>query len=128
MHVRIRNAWTISRAHTHTHTHAHAQITLDGLALAESYPDFKREEPCTMLLFDFFLHDTQHSLPLLGVAPEGHLHREMEVMVDSLFLSETSSHDYVMLLFEIHLCCILSCEYIRIQDYKYTENTFIHAS
>jgi hypothetical protein len=41
-----------------------------------------------MLLFDFFLHDTQHSLPMLGMTPQATLRREMEVMVDSLFLSE----------------------------------------
>ena len=76
------------RIHVHTHTHTRTQITLDSLTLEASYWDVTREEPCTMLLFDFFLHDTQHSLPMLGMSPQATLRREMEVMVDSLFLSE----------------------------------------
>lgn len=43
-----------------------------------------------MLLVDFFLHDTQHSTPMLGIAPVAELRREMEVHVDDLFLSETA--------------------------------------
>jgi len=49
--------------------------------------DFATEEPCTMLLADFFLHETQYSRPMLGIAPSSELRREMEVLADSIFLT-----------------------------------------
>jgi hypothetical protein len=40
-----------------------------------------------MLLADFFLHESQYSRPMLGVAPSSELRREMEVLADSTFLT-----------------------------------------
>lgn len=40
-----------------------------------------------MILADFFLHETQYSRPMLGIAPSSELRREIEVLADSTFLT-----------------------------------------
>lgn len=62
-------------------------IAAANLVLERGFGDFAAEEPCTLLLADFYLHDTQYSQPMLGIAPAGVLRREMEVLVDSTFLA-----------------------------------------
>ena len=61
-------------------------VVLEGLVLNKDYADFSRNEPTTLLVLDFFLHDIQHSSPLRGLAPPGMLHRDLEVAFDDLFL------------------------------------------
>ena len=63
-------------------------VVLDRLVLAA--PPAGAEEPVSMLLLDFFLHDTQHSLPLVGRAPDAALAREFEVAIDAELLAHLS--------------------------------------
>jgi len=61
-------------------------VLVDGLVLNKEHADFSRNEPTTLLVLDFYLHDSQHSVPMRGIAPEGKLQRELEVALDDLFL------------------------------------------
>ena len=61
-------------------------VTVDGLVLNSEYGDFGRNQPSTLLLLNFYLHDVQNSSPMRGLAPDGSLRRDFEVSIDSLFL------------------------------------------
>lgn len=61
-------------------------VCLDGLVLNRDFADFSRNEPTTLLVLDFYLHDTQHSAPMRGIAPDDALRRDLEVSLDDLFL------------------------------------------
>jgi hypothetical protein len=63
------------------------EICVEGLVLEKGHRALKGvEEPRTMLLLDFFLHDTQYSAPLVGLAPRGRLERSFETVVDHLLM------------------------------------------
>ena len=63
------------------------EICVEGLVLDKSHPALEgTEEPRTMLLLDFFMHDTQYSGPLVGFAPRGKLQRSFETVVDQLLM------------------------------------------
>ena len=61
-------------------------VTVDGLVLNKEYGDFGRNEPTTLLVLNFFLHDVQNSLPMLGLVPDALMRRDFEVSIDDLFL------------------------------------------
>jgi len=61
-------------------------VLVDGLVLNRDYGDFSRNEPTTLLVLEFYLHDIQHSSPMRGLAPDGALKRDLEVSLDDLFL------------------------------------------
>ena len=61
-------------------------VTVDGLVLNKEYGDFGRNEPTTLLVLNFFLHDVQNSLPMRGLAPDASMRRDFEVSIDDLFL------------------------------------------
>ena len=60
---------------------------MEGLVLDKTHRALRgAEEPRTMLLLDFFMHDTQYSAPMVGMAPRGRLERSFETVVDQLLM------------------------------------------
>ena len=63
------------------------EICVEGLVMEKGHRALRgAEEPRTMLLLDFFMHDTQYSSPLVGLAPRGRLERSFETVVDHLLM------------------------------------------
>ena len=68
-------------------TRSVVEICVEGLVLDKSHRALEgAEEPRTMLLLDFFMHDTQYSSPLVGLVPRGRLERSFETLVDHLLM------------------------------------------
>uniref|UniRef100_A0A7S4N364 RPGR-interacting protein 1 first C2 domain-containing protein n=1 Tax=Guillardia theta TaxID=55529 RepID=A0A7S4N364_GUITH len=61
------------------------EIIVDNLQLDKSYKSFAYFEPRTLLLLDFFIHDTQHSDIWVGLQPPNQMRKRLEVVLDSLF-------------------------------------------
>jgi hypothetical protein len=60
-------------------------VLVENLILEKGIPAFEATgDPVTLLVVDFFLHDTQTSRPLIGFAPSGRLKLDMEVTVDQV--------------------------------------------
>jgi hypothetical protein len=63
------------------------RVEVDSLVLlAHAKPELSEGEPSTMMVLDFFMHDSQHSAPALGLAPDTRLVRDFDVVVDHLLL------------------------------------------
>jgi hypothetical protein len=63
------------------------EVCVEGLILEKAHRALRgAEEPRTMLLLDFFMHDTQYSAPMVGLAPGGRLERSFETVVDQLLM------------------------------------------
>jgi len=70
-----------------TRTVVEIEICVEGLVLDKTHRALQgAEEPRTMMLLDFFMHDTQYSMPMVGLAPRGRLERSFETVVDQLLM------------------------------------------
>jgi hypothetical protein len=60
-------------------------ILVENLILEKGVSAFEATgDPVTLLVVDFFMHDTQTSRPLIGFAPSERLKLDMEVTVDQV--------------------------------------------